>query len=173
MVASIKMNFLQKVIIPPPFCAMHGAACVAWGFTPWGDSVILSVLGRDALQAACACLSQQCAGGRGWPWSFGGKGAAHQPCPTLSQLMGQQAGTSQGVMQADAGKTFKDCNDHSISMEEMSMVSLFKGLVSQVLHTAKNITDKLVELVSLVWVTCSGFLNRYKKSLLKHHHQDC
>lgn len=102
------MNFLQKAIIPPLFSAVHEAACIAWGFSSWGHSVILSVLGRDIPQAAGAHLSQQCAGGRGWHWSFGGKGAAHQPCPTFSQLMGQQAATSHGVMQAEAGKMPKD-----------------------------------------------------------------
>lgn len=59
-----------------------------------GDSVFPSVLGRDIPQAAGAPLSQQCAGGRGWYWSFGGKGAANQPHSILSQLMGQQTGTS-------------------------------------------------------------------------------
>lgn len=72
------------------------------GLPHGGDSVILSVLGRDVPQAAGAHLSQQCAGGRGWHWSFGGKGAAHQPPSTLSQLTGQHAGTSQGVMQTEA-----------------------------------------------------------------------
>lgn len=112
MVASIKMNFLQKAIIPSLFVPCMKLPALLEGLPHGGgDLVILSVLGRDIPQAAGAHLSLQCAGERGWHWSFGGKGAAHQPCSTLSQLMGQYGGTAflfQGIMQAEAGKMLKD-----------------------------------------------------------------
>lgn len=59
MVASVKMNFLQKGYHSLFFSAVQEAACIAQGLRHAEPSVILSVLGRDTLQAAGARLPQQ------------------------------------------------------------------------------------------------------------------
>lgn len=59
MVSSIKMNFLQKAIIPSLFLPYMRLPALLRGLRHGEPSVILSVLGRDILRAAGACLSQQ------------------------------------------------------------------------------------------------------------------
>ena len=59
MVASIKMNFLQKAVSPSPFLPCMRLPALLRGLRHGEPSVILSVLGRAIPQAAGACLCLQ------------------------------------------------------------------------------------------------------------------